>query len=37
MQQAIFLGTYPGLSEEMIDREIDLIQEFVAASMALPV
>lgn len=30
MQQALFLGTYPGLSDEMIDREIALIHSFVA-------
>jgi len=29
MQQALFLGTYPGLSEAMIDREIALISSFV--------
>ncbi|MCP9916650.1 lipopolysaccharide biosynthesis protein RfbH [Cyanobium sp. ATX 6F1] len=30
MQQALFLGTYPGLTEEMIDREIGIIHAFVA-------
>ena len=29
MHQALFLGTYPGLSEAMIDREIALIFSFV--------
>jgi len=29
MQQALFLGTYPGLSEAMIAREVDLIHTFV--------
>lgn len=29
MQQALFLGTYPGLTEAMIDREAALIQAFV--------
>ena len=29
MERALFLGTYPGLSEEMIDREISLIRQFV--------
>jgi CDP-6-deoxy-D-xylo-4-hexulose-3-dehydrase len=30
MEQALFLGTYPGLSEAMIDHEVDLIRRFVA-------
>ncbi len=29
MQQAIFLGTYPGLTDEMIDHELALIHQFV--------
>jgi CDP-6-deoxy-D-xylo-4-hexulose-3-dehydrase len=29
MQQALFLGTYPGLTEAMIDHEIALIKAFV--------
>jgi CDP-6-deoxy-D-xylo-4-hexulose-3-dehydrase len=29
MNQAIFLGTYPGLSEEMIDFEAEVIKNFV--------
>ena len=29
MQQALFLGTYPGLSNEMLDFEIDVIRKFV--------
>jgi CDP-6-deoxy-D-xylo-4-hexulose-3-dehydrase len=37
MQQALFLGTYPGLSEAMIDKEVALIQQFVPKPMALPV
>jgi hypothetical protein len=28
MNEALFLGTYPGLSEAMIDREISLIRLF---------
>jgi CDP-6-deoxy-D-xylo-4-hexulose-3-dehydrase len=29
MSQAIFLGTYPGLTKEMMDYEIDTIRAFV--------
>ena len=29
MNQAFFLGTYPGLSKEMMDYEIDIIRNFV--------
>ena len=29
MQQALFLGTYPGLNNEMLDFEIDVIHKFV--------
>lgn len=29
MKQAIFLGTYPGLTKEMMDYEIEVIREFV--------
>lgn len=29
MNSAVFLGTYPGLSEEMLDYEIEVIREFV--------
>ncbi len=29
MQKALFLGTYPGLSNEMLDFEIDVIRKFV--------
>ena len=39
MHQALFLGTYPGLSEAMIDQEIALIRTFVdqhRASAAQP-
>jgi len=34
MRCALFLGTYPGLSEAMIDREIALIQSFVLEHQA---
>jgi CDP-6-deoxy-D-xylo-4-hexulose-3-dehydrase len=34
MEQAIFLGTYPGLTEEMIDREVEMIWDFVAMRRA---
>ena len=30
MEQAIFLGTYPGLSKAMLDYEIEVIKSFVA-------
>ena len=30
MQQAIFLGTYPGLTRPMLDYEIETIKAFVA-------
>ena len=33
MNQALFLGTYPGLSKEMIEREVNLISEFVEDHM----
>jgi CDP-6-deoxy-D-xylo-4-hexulose-3-dehydrase len=36
MERAIFLGTFPGLTEAMIDREIALILEFAADFAALP-
>jgi CDP-6-deoxy-D-xylo-4-hexulose-3-dehydrase len=29
MNQALFLGTYPGLSDEMIHREVAVIHAFV--------
>jgi CDP-6-deoxy-D-xylo-4-hexulose-3-dehydrase len=29
MNQAIFLGTYPGLTNEMMDYEIQIIRSFV--------
>jgi CDP-6-deoxy-D-xylo-4-hexulose-3-dehydrase len=29
MNQAIFLGTYPGLTKEMMDYEIEIIRAFV--------
>ena len=31
MQQAIFLGTYPGLTQDQINREVALIHSFVQA------
>jgi CDP-6-deoxy-D-xylo-4-hexulose-3-dehydrase len=34
MQQALFLGTYPGLSHAMIDQEIALIRAFVQERQA---
>ncbi|MEI7952069.1 MAG: lipopolysaccharide biosynthesis protein RfbH, partial [Synechococcaceae cyanobacterium ELA182] len=36
MERALFLGTFPGLTEAMIDREIALIQDFVADFADLP-
>jgi CDP-6-deoxy-D-xylo-4-hexulose-3-dehydrase len=36
MQEALFLGTYPGLSEAMIDREIALIKAFVQERQGEP-
>jgi hypothetical protein len=30
MNEAIFLGTYPGLTEAMLDREVTVIRDFVA-------
>jgi CDP-6-deoxy-D-xylo-4-hexulose-3-dehydrase len=34
MQCALFLGTYPGLTEEMIDHEVALIHAFVRERQA---
>ncbi|MBC8011655.1 MAG: lipopolysaccharide biosynthesis protein RfbH [Burkholderiales bacterium] len=34
MHQAIFLGTYPGLTKEMMAHEIKVIREFVASKRA---
>ncbi len=34
MKQSLFLGTYPGLTKEMIDREVSLISEFVKGRMS---
>jgi CDP-6-deoxy-D-xylo-4-hexulose-3-dehydrase len=34
MNQALFLGTYPGLSAEMIDYEVRIISEFVKTVVA---
>jgi CDP-6-deoxy-D-xylo-4-hexulose-3-dehydrase len=31
MNQAIFLGTYPGLTKEMLDYEIEVIRRFVGS------
>ena len=36
MQRALFLGTFPGLTEAMIDQEIALVKQFVAEFAALP-
>jgi hypothetical protein len=30
MASTLFLGTYPGLTGAMMDKEIDVIKEFVA-------
>ncbi len=30
MQQALFLGTYPGLNKEMLDYEIEVIHNFTS-------
>lgn len=35
MNEAIFLGTYPGLTAEMLAYEIKVICEFVAAKKSL--
>ena len=35
MNTAIFLGTYPGLTQEMLDYDIQVIREFVKASSIL--
>jgi len=32
MNTAIFLGSYPGLTEEMLDYEIQVIREFVRST-----
>jgi CDP-6-deoxy-D-xylo-4-hexulose-3-dehydrase len=32
MNQALFLGTYPGLTKEMMNYEIDTIQAFASCS-----
>ena len=29
MNQALFLGTYPGLSEKMLEYEISVIKKFI--------
>jgi hypothetical protein len=34
MHQAIFLGTYPGLTKEMLAHEIAVIRDFVSACKA---
>jgi CDP-6-deoxy-D-xylo-4-hexulose-3-dehydrase len=34
MNTALFLGTYPGLSKAMLDYELEIIHQFVAASKA---
>jgi CDP-6-deoxy-D-xylo-4-hexulose-3-dehydrase len=37
MRQAIFLGTYPGLTSNMMDREIGHIQTFAKLRQSVPV
>ncbi|MDG1139100.1 MAG: lipopolysaccharide biosynthesis protein RfbH [Opitutales bacterium] len=32
MHQALFLGTYPGLTQSMIDYELDIIQRFIKSN-----
>ena len=32
MNSTIFLGTYPGLTQEMIDHEISVVSSFVSRS-----
>ena len=34
MNEAIFLGVYPGLTEAMLDYEIEIIHQFVHERMA---
>ena len=34
MRQSLFLGTYPGLTPEMLSHEIQVIRDFVAAAAA---
>ncbi len=36
MEEALFLGTYPGLTDEMIDRELELIHQFVQERRQIP-
>jgi CDP-6-deoxy-D-xylo-4-hexulose-3-dehydrase len=35
MNQALFLGTYPGLTKEMLDYEIETIHSFVKSFITL--
>ena len=34
MNQALFLGTYPGLTAEMLAYEVAMIRDFVKAAVA---
>ena len=34
MNQALFLGTYPGLTDEQLAYEIEVIRDFVAKAQA---
>jgi CDP-6-deoxy-D-xylo-4-hexulose-3-dehydrase len=36
MHQAIFLGTYPGLTQEMLEHEIAEIRDFVRSKWLSP-
>jgi hypothetical protein len=33
MNDTLFLGTYPGLTDAMIAREVSVIRDFVAEAM----
>jgi CDP-6-deoxy-D-xylo-4-hexulose-3-dehydrase len=35
MREAIFIGTYPGLTPGMIDHEMQVISDFVARGTAI--
>lgn len=34
--EAIFLGTYPGLTEEMVNREVAVIHKFLVEQLSSP-
>ena len=36
MNEAIFLGTYPGLTEEMVNREVAVIHKFLVEQLSSP-